>query len=71
MARASRVNAETGMQVTRLSIDGVDALQVKDDSGSAFWIFPQRELAILDITNPGASVVTDLPGLLLKGLDGS
>jgi CubicO group peptidase (beta-lactamase class C family) len=71
MARASRVNAETGMQVTRLSIDGVDALQIKDDSGSAFWIVPQRELAILDITNPGASVVTDLPGLLLKGLDGS
>jgi CubicO group peptidase (beta-lactamase class C family) len=69
MARASRVNAETGMQVTRLSIDGIDALQVKDDSGSAFWILPQRELAILDITNPGAGVVADLPALLLKGIE--
>ena len=69
MARASRVNAETGMQVTRLSIDGVDALQVKDDTGSSFWILPQRELAILDITNPGATLVADLPGLLLKGIE--
>jgi CubicO group peptidase (beta-lactamase class C family) len=68
MARASRVSAESGMQVTRLSIEGVDALEVKDDSGSAFWIIPQRELAILDITNPGANAVDDLPGLLLKGI---
>ena len=67
MARASRVDADSGMQVTRLNIDGVDALEVKDDSGSAFWIFPQRELAILDITNPGANALDDLPGLLLKG----
>ena len=69
MARASRVNAETGMQVTRLSIDGVDALEVRDDTGSAFWIIPKRELAILDITNPGATAAADLPGLLLKGID--
>jgi CubicO group peptidase (beta-lactamase class C family) len=69
MARPSRVNAETGMQVTRLTIDGVDALQVKDDTGSSFWILPQRELAILDITNPGASLVADLPGLLLRGIE--
>jgi len=69
MARASRVNAETGMQVTRLSIDGVDALQVKDDTGSSFWIIPERDLAILDITNPGATLVADLPGLLLKGIE--
>src|SRR5690349_4466458 len=69
MARASRVAAESGMQVTRLNIEGVDALEVKDDSGSAFWIVPQRELAILDITNPGANAVDDLPGLLLKGIN--
>ena len=68
MAQGSRVSAESGLQVTRLSIDGVDALEVKDDSGSAFWIFPQRELAILDITNPGANAADDLPGLLLNGL---
>jgi CubicO group peptidase (beta-lactamase class C family) len=68
MAKASRVNAESGMQLTRLDIDGVDALEVKDVNGSAFWIVPQRELAILDITNPGADAVADLPGLLLKGI---
>ena len=33
MARASRVNAETGMQVARLSIGGDEALGVRDDDG--------------------------------------
>jgi CubicO group peptidase (beta-lactamase class C family) len=68
MARASRVSAGTGMQVTRLSVDGADALEVRDDAGSAFWVIPQRQLAILNITNPGASAVADLPGILLKGI---
>jgi CubicO group peptidase (beta-lactamase class C family) len=69
MARASRVNAETGMQVTRLAIDDVDALEVRDDAGSAFWIVPQRQLAILNISNPGGTAVTDLPAMLLKGIE--
>jgi CubicO group peptidase (beta-lactamase class C family) len=69
MARASRVSPETGMQVTRLSIDGAEALEVKDDLGSAFWIIPQRQLAVLNISNPGGSAVTDLPGMLLKGIE--
>ncbi len=69
MARASRVNAGTGMQVTRLTTDGAEALEVRDDGGSAFWIIPQRQLAILNITNPGGSAVTDLPGMLLKGTE--
>jgi len=69
MARASRVSAGTGMQVTRLTIDGAEALEVRDDGGSAFWIIPQRELAILNITNPGGSAVADLPGMLLKGIE--
>jgi CubicO group peptidase (beta-lactamase class C family) len=69
MARASRVSAGTGMQVARLSIDGAEALEVKDDAGSAFWVIPQRQLAILDITNPGGSAVDDLPGMLLKGIE--
>ena len=69
MARPSRVSAETGMQVARLSIDGVEALEVRDDDGSAFWIIPQRQLAILNIANPGGSAVADLPGMLLKGIE--
>ena len=62
------MSAETGMQLTRLNVDGVDALRITDD-GSAFWVIPQRQLAILNITNPGGSPVDDLPGILLKGID--
>ena len=68
MARASRVNAETGMQVSRLVIDGAEALEVRDDAGSAFWIIPQRQLAILNISNPGGTASTDLPEMMLKGI---
>jgi len=69
MARASRVNAETGMQVTRLTIEGDEALGVTDANGSAFWVIPRRELAILNITNPGGMSLPELPELLLKGLE--
>jgi CubicO group peptidase (beta-lactamase class C family) len=69
MAQPSRVSAGTGMQVARLSIDGVETLEVRDDAGSAFWIIPQRQLAILNIVNPGGSAVTDLPGMFLKGVE--
>ena len=69
MARPSRVSAGTGMQVARLNIDGAEALEVRDDAGSAFWIIPQRQLAILDITNAGGTAGEDLPGLLLKGIE--
>jgi len=69
MARASRVSAGTGMQVTRLDIDGAETLLVTDDNGSASWIVPQRRLAILNITNPGGSAVADLPALLMKGIE--
>ena len=56
------------MQVARLNIDGAEALEVRDDTGSTFWIIPQRQLAILDITNAGGTAGEDLPGLLLKGI---
>jgi CubicO group peptidase (beta-lactamase class C family) len=69
MARASRVNAETGMQVARLTIDGEEALGVTDEDGSAFWIFPHRQLSILNIANPGGSSLAELPSMLLKGMD--
>jgi CubicO group peptidase (beta-lactamase class C family) len=68
MASASRVNAETGMQVARLTIDGEEALGVTDENGSAFWVIPRRELAILSIANLGGSSLPELPALLLKGL---
>ena len=69
MARPSRVSAGTGMQVARLNIDGAETLEVRDDAGSAFWIIPQRQLAILDITNAGGTAGEDIPGLILKGIE--
>jgi CubicO group peptidase (beta-lactamase class C family) len=71
MASASRVNAETGMQVARLTIDGNEALGVTDENGSAFWAIPKRELAILSIANTGGGSLPELPALLLKGLEGA
>ena len=32
-------------------IDGDEALGVTDDNGSAFWVIPRRQLAILNIAN--------------------
>jgi len=69
MATASRVSAGTGMQLTRLDIEGAETLMITDDSGSASWIIPQRQLVILNITNPGGSAVADLPAMLLKGIE--
>jgi hypothetical protein len=57
------------MQVARLTIDGNEALGVTDENGSAFWVIPKRELAILNIANPGGGSLSELPGLLLKGLE--
>ena len=69
MARASRVNAETGMQLARLIIGQDDAFGVTDDDGSAFWVIPKRQLAILNVVNPAGSSPAELPEWLLKGLD--
>ncbi|HEV7607607.1 MAG TPA: serine hydrolase [Steroidobacteraceae bacterium] len=69
MARASRVNAETGLQLSRLTIGQDDALSVTDDNGSAFWVIPRRQIAILNIANPGGTSAAELPEWLLKGLD--
>jgi len=68
MARASRVNAETGMQLARAMIDGTEVLSASDDSGSAFWVVPDRELAILNIANPEGGNVDELPALLLRAI---
>jgi hypothetical protein len=68
MARASRVNAETGMQLARAMLDGAEVLSAADDAGSAFWVIPERELAILNISNPDGVGVDELPVLLLRAL---
>jgi CubicO group peptidase (beta-lactamase class C family) len=68
MTSASRVSSGTGMQVERLNIDGDDAFGVNDDDGSAYWIIPQRGLAVLNIVSPGGRSPVEMPDWLLKGL---
>jgi CubicO group peptidase (beta-lactamase class C family) len=68
MARASRVSPETAMQLTRSTVSGLEVLGAGDDSGSAFWVVPARELAIVNIAGPGGGPVEDLPALLLAAL---
>jgi len=68
MARASRVNAETGMQLTRAALDGAEVLSATDDAGSAFWVVPARELAILNIANPDGGSADELPVLVLRAI---
>jgi CubicO group peptidase (beta-lactamase class C family) len=68
MARPSRVNAETGLQITRDTLDGAEILSGTDDNGSAFWAIPARELAILNIVSPGGGTAPELPTLLLRAL---
>jgi hypothetical protein len=68
MARASRVNADAGMQVARLEIEGRIALAAGDDAGSMFWVIPERGLAILNIAGPAGASPPELPALLLRAL---
>jgi hypothetical protein len=68
MTRASSVHAETGMQLTRSTVLGLEVLAAGDDSGSTFWAIPGREMAIVNIAGPGGGPVADLPALLLAAL---
>ena len=34
-----------------------------------YWVIPRRQLAILNIANPGGSSLPELPAMLLKGLE--
>jgi CubicO group peptidase (beta-lactamase class C family) len=68
MAKPSRVNAETGMQLERMTIAGSDALSAADDSGSAFWVFPQRDLVIVEIAGPGGGPAPEIPAMVLAAL---
>jgi hypothetical protein len=68
MERASRVNPETAMQLTRSMALGQEVLGAGDDSGSTLWVVPGRELTIVNIAGPGGGPVDDLPALLLAAL---
>ena len=65
MSRPSRVHAESGLQLRRSEVGGFLALSGSDDDGNEFWVFPQRQLAILNIVNPTGSSPPDLPAMLL------
>jgi CubicO group peptidase (beta-lactamase class C family) len=68
MAQASSKNPATGMQLTRTLTAGLETLGATDDDGSAFWVIPERELAIVSIAGPGGGPVGDLPALVLAAL---
>jgi CubicO group peptidase (beta-lactamase class C family) len=68
MARASRANPETGLQLTRTMTAGLETLGASDDMGGAFWVVPERGLAIVNIAGPGGGPVADLPALLVAAL---
>jgi CubicO group peptidase (beta-lactamase class C family) len=68
MARPSRVNAESALQLTLSVVSGLEVLAADDDSGSIFWVVPDRELVIVNIAGPGGEPVPDLPALLLAAL---
>lgn len=64
MMRASRVSAESAMQLARGSIEGRTAVWATD-GGHTFWVFPELQLAILNIVNPEGASDPQLPGQLL------
>jgi len=68
MARPSSRNPDTGMQLTRTLTAGLETLSSTDDSGSTFWVVPERGLAIVNIAGPGGESVADLPAMLVAAL---
>jgi CubicO group peptidase (beta-lactamase class C family) len=65
MARPSRVNADSGLQLKRVNIGGELALSGGDDDGGVFWVFPDRRLCILNVANPQSASPPELAALLL------
>jgi CubicO group peptidase (beta-lactamase class C family) len=68
MSRASRVSAESAMQLGRVTLDGMVALTASDD-GNTFWVIPEKQLAILNIVNPQGTSAPQLPATLLRLFD--
>jgi hypothetical protein len=46
----------------------VPALSGDDDDGNAFWVFPERELAIVSVVNEQGANWLELPASLLRVL---
>jgi len=68
MIQPSRVNPDGGLQLKRVNVGGVPALGGTDDDGNSFWVFPERELAIVSIVNESGANWLDLPASLLRAL---
>ena len=68
MSRRSRVNADTGLELSREVHDGLDVLSSSDDTGSSFWVVPQLGLTIVNVAGPGGGVMPELPDLLLAAM---
>lgn len=66
MARPARVDAHNGMQLERSRIDGLDVLGAAADDGSAFWVIPERGLAVLSIAGPAGDDTEDWLDILLR-----
>jgi CubicO group peptidase (beta-lactamase class C family) len=66
MARPSRVNAGTAMQLRRAVIDNAAILSATDGNGSEFWVAPDLGLVIVNIAGIGGGSAPDLPELLLR-----
>jgi CubicO group peptidase (beta-lactamase class C family) len=65
MARASRVNADSGLLVTRANAGGWFSLKGEAD-GSAFWVIPQLGLTIVNVTTIEGETPPELAALLMR-----
>jgi CubicO group peptidase (beta-lactamase class C family) len=66
MARPARVDAHNGLQLSRSKIDALDVLGASVDDGSAFWVAPERGLAVLSIAGPAGVEESDWIDMLLR-----
>jgi CubicO group peptidase (beta-lactamase class C family) len=65
MARPSRVNADSGLQVLRANAGGWFALKGESD-GSAFWVIPQLGLTIVNVVGAEGETPPELAALLMR-----
>lgn len=68
MSRRSRVNADTGLELSREAHAGIDVFTSTDDTGSAFWVVPGLGLTIVNVAGRGGGAIPELPELLLAAM---